>query len=163
MASTSQRTAAPAASRSRVLAIDYGRRRIGLAISDEMRLTARPLKTLARTNRRNDLRRLREIARENEVALIVVGHPVNLDGSAGEMAEEAARYASRIRKELGLPVELTDERLSSWEAEQAASDPGDDRGRRPVDEVAAAIILRDYLERERRSGESSGRGRSDSK
>jgi len=136
-----------------VLAIDYGRRRLGLAISDEMQLTARPLQTLTRTNRRNDLRRLREMARENAVALIVVGHPLNMDGSAGEMAEETARFAARIRKELGLPVELADERLSSWEAEQmdAAGVHGKRRGG-SVDEVAAAIILRGYLERERSHG-----------
>ena len=136
-----------------MLAIDYGRRRLGLAISDEMQLTARPLQTLTRTNRRNDMRRLREIARENAVALIVVGHPLHLDGSAGEMAEETARFAARIRKELGLPVELADERLSSWEAEQmdAAGVHGKRRGG-SVDEVAAAIILRGYLERERSHG-----------
>ncbi len=136
-----------------MLAIDYGRRRLGLAISDEMQLTARPLQTLTRTNRRNDMRRLREIARENAVALIVVGHPLNMDGSVGEMAEETARFAARIRKELGLPVELADERLSSWEAEQmdAAGVHGKRRGG-SVDEVAAAIILRGYLERERSHG-----------
>ncbi|MBI1738847.1 MAG: Holliday junction resolvase RuvX, partial [Acidobacteria bacterium] len=66
----------------RVLAIDYGRKRIGVAISDELGMTARPLETLERTNRRNDLRRLRELACKHEVARIVVGNPVRLDGSA---------------------------------------------------------------------------------
>jgi putative Holliday junction resolvase len=138
-----------------ILAIDYGQRRIGLAISDEMRLTARPLQTLTRTNRRNDLRRLREIARENSVASIVVGHPLRLDGSAGDMAEEASRFAARLRKELGLPVELADERLSSWEAEQIVVTAGRLRSKeRATDKIAAAVILRDYLERNR----STGRG-----
>jgi putative Holliday junction resolvase len=138
-----------------ILAIDYGRRRIGLAISDEMHLTARPLQTLTRTNRRNDLRRLREIARENSVASIVVGHPLRLDGSAGDMAEEASRFAARLRKELGLPVELADERLSSWEAEQIVATAGRLHSKeRATDKIAAAVILRDYLERNR----SAGRG-----
>ena len=130
----------------RILAIDYGQKRIGLAISDEMGLTAQPLQTLERTNRRNDIRRLREIARQNGVQRIVVGHPVHLDGTESEMAAEAARFAARIRKELGLPVELADERLSSWEAEQVLAEAG--KKKRPgdaVDHVAAAVILRDYL------------------
>jgi len=142
-----------------ILAIDYGRRRIGLALSDQLGLTSRPLATLVRTNRRNDLRRLRELARRHEVRRIVVGHPVHLDGTAGEMAAEAARFAMRIEKELRLPVELVDERLSSWEAEQiVAADRGVAAKRRgraqrraagSVDDVAAAVVLRDYLERER--------------
>ncbi len=137
-----------------VLAIDYGRRRIGLALSDALGLTARPLATFTRTNRRNDLRRLREIARQHEVRLILVGHPLQLDGNAGEMAGEAARFAARIEKHLGLPVKLVDERLSSWEAQRIlprASRAGKGIGARrhkgtnKLDQVAAAVILRDYL------------------
>lgn len=131
----------------RILAIDYGQRRLGLAISDEMGLTAQPLATLVRTNRRNDLRRLREIARKHAVRHIVVGHPVHLDGTQSEMAEEATRFAARIEKELGLPVELADERLSSWEAEQVLAATGKKKRRQSLDQVAAAVILRDYLGR----------------
>lgn len=135
----------------RVLAIDYGRRRLGLALSDPARLTARPLATLERTNRRNDLRRLREIVRQHDVRRIVVGHPLHLDGTAGEMAAEAARFAVRIEKQLGLPVELVDERLSSWEAEQvlAATETAPRNRATKLDQVAAAVILRDFLARER--------------
>ena len=133
------------------LAIDYGRRRIGLAISDELGLTARPLGTLTRTNRQNDLRRLREIVRKHGVQRIVVGHPLNLDGTASEMTFEAEQFAARIERHLGLPVVLMDERLSSWEAEQmiAARPRRNSRRRKPsVDETAAAVILRDFLARE---------------
>lgn len=130
----------------RILAIDYGQKRIGLAISDEMGLTAQPLQTLERTNRRNDIRRLREIARRNGVRRIVVGHPVHLDGTQSEMAREAARFATRLGKELGLPVELADERLSSWEAGQVLAEAGKKKNAGDtVDHVAAAVILRDYL------------------
>jgi len=132
----------------RILAIDYGQKRIGLAISDEMDLTAQPLQTLERTNRRNDMRRLREIARRNGVRRIVVGHPVHLDGTESEMAAEAARFATRLGKELGLPVELADERLSSWEAGQVLAEAGKKKNvGDAVDHVAAAVILRDYLAR----------------
>jgi len=148
MTSAWNETAKPG--KGRVLAIDYGRKRIGLAISDELGMTARPLEILARTNRRDDLRRLRELARKHEVARIVVGNPVRLDGSAGEMAEQAAQFAVRVQKELGLPVELMDERLSSWEAEAttAARKTKRDKQAAGVDAVAAAVILRDFLERE---------------
>jgi putative Holliday junction resolvase len=141
----------PARQRSvRVLAIDYGRRRLGLAISDELGITAVPLATLERKNRREDVKRLREIVRKQNVGCIVVGHPVRLDGSAGEMADEAAEFARRIEKELRLPVRLADERLSSWEAQQTISETRRGRKKRDgIDAVAAAVILRGFLERER--------------
>jgi putative Holliday junction resolvase len=144
--------------------VDYGRRRLGLALSDTLWLTAQPLATLERTNRRNDLRRLREIARKHGVARILVGYPVHLDGSASEMAAEAAQFARRLEKELRLPVELVDERLTSWEAEQtiATTKPSVQRRLRSarvsrksagdLDQIAAAVILRDYLSRGRPAG-----------
>ena len=136
----------------RVLAIDYGHKRFGLAISDELGVASRPLATLGRTNRRDDLRRLRLLARENGVRCIVVGLPLRLDGAASDMAAEAARFAERLAQHLGLPVEMADERLSSWEAaEHVSAKSGNHgkqgkRGKRAAhDDVAAAIILRDYL------------------
>ena len=138
-----------AQSASRILAIDYGRRRIGLALSDELRLTAHPLGTLHRKNRRDDLRRLRALIREHAVAQMIVGHPLLLDGSAGPMAEEAAGFARRLEKEFRLPVELVDERLTSWEAEEMLSS-GDTSTRKrggAVDRTAAAVLLREYLTR----------------
>ena len=137
----------------RVLAVDYGRKRLGLAISDPLGLTARPLATWTRANRRQDLARLRTLCREQEISRIVVGWPLQLGGASGEMASEAARFAERIHKDLGLPVELVDERLSSWEAEQAIAEASAEKPRsrnrkeRSLDEVAAAVILRDYLRR----------------
>lgn len=136
--------------RTRILAVDYGRKRIGLAISDELLMTAQPMGTMQRSNRRNDLRRLRELARAQGVGKILVGHPLNMDGTGGAMADEAERFAVRVQKDLGLPVELVDERLSSWEAAQTLQKTKS-RGKNPAkaDDVAAAIILRDYLERGR--------------
>jgi putative Holliday junction resolvase len=145
----------PGAAALRVLAIDYGRKRIGLALSDAMGVTAHPLAVLSRTNRRNDLRRLREICREHSVGRIIVGHPVDMNGASGEMADEASRFAGRVEKELGLPTELLDERLTSWEAKQNLREgkPARPKGA-PIDDLAAAILLREYLEKseERRAG-----------
>jgi putative Holliday junction resolvase len=135
----------------RIMAIDYGRKRFGLALSDELGLTSQPLTTLPRTNRRDDLRRLRLLAQENNVRQIVVGLPLRLDGSVGEMAEEVKSFAMRLTKNLGLPVEMFDERLTSWEADEMISSrkkSGDEHR----DDVAAAIILRDYLAKRHAAG-----------
>jgi putative holliday junction resolvase len=146
-----------------ILAVDYGRARIGLAISETEAQLARPLLTLERVNRNEDMRRLRELAREHGVRQIVVGLPLRLDGSRGEMAEEATRFAARLRKQLGLPVDMLDERLTSWEAERLLEEQsgrvlhdaktqakgGNKSVRASVDAVAAAVILKEYLEQRR--------------
>jgi putative transcription antitermination factor YqgF len=95
-----------------ILAVDYGRARIGLAIAEAETGMPRPLLTLERINRNEDMRRLRELAGEHGVRRIVVGLPLRLDGTRGEMAEEATRFAARLRKQLGLPVDMHDERQS---------------------------------------------------
>ena len=146
----------PSKVRPAILAIDYGRRRIGLAISDGLATIARPLATWTRSNRRRDLSRLRELCRALNVGTVIVGWPLHLDGRPGEMATEATRFADRVRKELGIPVELVDERLSSHEARAALGDASSAglRGRRrneTLDDVAAAVILRDYLARKGKS------------
>lgn len=132
----------------RVLAVDYGRKRIGLALSDELGVTAQPLVTMQRTNRRNDVRRLREICASYKVERILVGHPLHITGEAGEMAAEAAGFAARLAKELGIETELYDERLTSWEAKQTMAEtksPSRRKGQ-SIDAIAAAVLLRDYLE-----------------
>jgi putative Holliday junction resolvase len=157
---------------SRILALDYGRSRIGLAIADPAAGLPSPLATLVRVNRNEDMRRLRELIREHGVKEIVVGLPLRLDGTRGDMAEEAARFAQRVQKESRLPVEMVDERLTSWQAEQlleerhghvlrkavppgreasrhSASKAKNDTGRNSVDAMAATIILSDYLEQKR--------------
>src|SRR5580700_3516413 len=101
-----------------ILAVDYGRVRIGLALADSQTRMAQPLSTMERVNRNEDMRRLRELVREHGVKQIVVGLPLRLDGTRGEMAEEAARFGQRVHKQFGLPVEMVDERLTSWEAER---------------------------------------------
>lgn len=137
----------------RILAVDYGRKRIGLALSDELGLAARPLAILARTNRRDDMRRLRDICRQHSIGLIIVGHPLHITGEAGEMAGEAARFAARLGKtfmKMEIEVELADERLTTWEARQTVAATESSRRKRDrLDDVAAAILLRDYLERKR--------------
>lgn len=153
-----------------ILALDYGRARIGVAIAEARGADARPLTTLERINRNADIRRLREMSRKYGVRQIVVGLPLRLDGTRGEMAEEAARFARRVHKQLGLPVEMVDERLTSWEAERlleehqgrtihAANSKQQKKqpGKPGVDAMAAALILNEYLARlraEQKGGEN---------
>jgi putative holliday junction resolvase len=144
----------------KILAVDYGRARIGLAIAESLQGIAQPLGTLKRINRNEDMRRLRELARDNSVRLILVGLPLRLDGARGEMAEETQRFAERMRKQIGVAVEMADERLTSWEAERVLEEEfgrkskqidgaskKKDAARFTVDSVAATVILREYLER----------------
>src|SRR5439155_23768463 len=105
-----------------ILAVDYGRARIVLALADSETCMAQPISTLERLNRNEDMRRLRELVRENSVKQMVVWLPLSLDGTRGEMAEEAERFAQRTRKQIGVPVELVDERLTCWEAERLLED-----------------------------------------
>ncbi len=144
-----------------ILAIDYGQKRLGLAVSDASCVTSRPFATWTRINRRRDLARLRELVRQQNIRSIVVGLPLHLDGTPSEMSQEASGFAARLRKALGIPVEMMDERLSSWEARQDSNEPlaraphqpkkrGPGRHRQKhFDDAAAAIILRDYLSRSR--------------
>ena len=156
--------------RATILAIDYGRARIGLAIADSGLRLAQPIGTLERINRNEDMRRLRELAREHNVKQVVVGLPLRLDGTQSEMAEEASRFAERLRKQIGLPVEMVDERLTSWEAERLMEEVGGrvlhkespvtgkkirkEQGKLTVDSVAAAVILKEYLEKHQPAGGS---------
>jgi putative Holliday junction resolvase len=130
-----------------ILAVDYGRRKIGLALSDALAFTARPLAVVPRTNRSAVFRSLRELSRQHNVGLIIVGCPVHLSGNASDLSGEATRFASRLRKELGLPVEMVDERLTSWQAKQIVSaQAGFSNRNRPLDDVAAAVFLQEYLD-----------------
>jgi putative Holliday junction resolvase len=144
----------------RILALDYGRARIGLAIADGETAPAQPMGTLVRINRNEDMRRLRDLIREHGVKQIVVGLPLRLDGTRGDMAEEAARFGQRIQKQFGLPVEMVDERLTSWEADRlleehqghtihtSSSKKRKKESEKPgVDAIAAALILKEYLDR----------------
>ena len=136
----------------RVLAIDYGRRRIGLAISDPFGWTAAPLATIERKGRTEDLAQLGQVARQHGVERVIVGYPLKLDGTPGEMAEEAARFARRVEQVLSVPVELVDERLTSWEARQWQREHGKASAAGTEDRIAAAILLEDYLSRSPKRG-----------
>jgi len=135
----------------RILGLDLGSKRIGLAISDPLGLTAQGLPTLKHANRRATMERLRELTDAYQVERIVLGHPLHMKGYASARAEEAERFAEWLRRDLKLPVELFDERLTSAEAERLMREAGASRRERreAADRMAAQLILQAYLDRAR--------------
>lgn len=136
----------------RTLGVDLGRVRIGLALVDEVLRAPRALLTLTRTTEARDLAAIAEVVREYEVSRVVLGLPLNMDGTEGPSARYARAFAPRLGAALGLPVDLHDERLSSFEAETRLRARGisakDQRGQ--VDAEAAAVILEGWLDRRSR-------------
>ena len=132
----------------RTLALDVGDRRVGVAVSDPLGMLARPLTVIVRRSRDDDYRAIARLVSENEVSLVVVGHPINMSGEAGPQARRVERYASGLAERLDVPLVLWDERLSTVEAEdrlrQAGASSREYRSR--LDAVAAAVILQSYLD-----------------
>lgn len=133
----------------RYLALDVGAKRIGVAVSDELGLTAQPVLTLERRrNPREDLRSLGRLARRFGVVGIVVGNPLHMSGEVSPRAAKTQAFAAELGELTGLPIHLWDERLTTREAHQMLYEAGHARQehRRVVDQVAATLILRSFLE-----------------
>ncbi|HLY24088.1 MAG TPA: Holliday junction resolvase RuvX [bacterium] len=135
----------------RVLAIDLGTKRIGIALSDPTAMIATPLETVTGAGGRRAAERVADLCRRHDVAAVVVGWPRNMDGSRGPAARQAEAFAERLRTALSVPVELWDERLSTAAAERALieADVRREERRRSRDRVAAAVILQGYLDARR--------------
>lgn len=131
----------------RILGIDPGSRRIGLAVSDPEQRVAVGLETFTVGPGRNLIDHLRGLLRTYEVGRVVVGHPRTLRGEVGEAARQAARLARRLRRELGVPVDLWDERLTTAQGLRLLRGSGAPRQAR--DRIAAILLLQSYLDRHR--------------
>jgi putative Holliday junction resolvase len=132
-----------------VLALDFGKRRIGLAISDAMGWTAQGLETLRRTRIREDLDRLAALAEDQGVGLFLFGLPLHMSGDESRQAAHVREFAARLQARTGIPVEYMDERLTSVEAGRVLRSSGIGIGKRAraVDRLAAVLLLESYLER----------------
>ncbi len=141
----------------RILALDVGEKRIGLAVSDPLGLTAQGLGILTRQDWDRDIARLVEIARPYRVKEVLVGIPRHMDGRLGEQAEENLALAQALGEALGAKVATWDERLSTVEAERILlqADLSRRKRRRVVDQVAASIILQAYLDGRPRGDQES--------
>ena len=131
-----------------VLALDLGKKRIGLALSDELGLTAQGLPTLERRNKRTDLAALAALARERGVTEILMGNPLHLSGNAGRQSEWVREFADALAKHTRLPVRLWDERFTTAEAMRVlrASGMGIQKRAAAVDRLSAVILLQSYLD-----------------
>jgi len=130
----------------RYLAIDVGSKRIGVAVTDELGVTAQPVLTLERRrSKREDLRSIARLCRRFGVAGIVVGNPINMSGEPGHQAFNIQSFASELGQLTGLPIHLWDERLTTVQAERVLRGTRAERGAR--DRVAATLILQSYLDR----------------
>ncbi len=131
----------------RILSLDLGTERVGVAVCDELCLTVRPLQALPRTSWKRLLLAVSELCEQFDAESMVIGLPLRLDGTEGDAAQEARRIARNLSLSLKLPIHLQDERLTSVEAEAALREAGykglEIKAR--IDSEAAAIILRDYL------------------
>ena len=138
--------------KSRILGIDPGKNRIGLAISDEDKLVSTPLKTISKKNNSNFINQIREIVQENDVKGIIIGNPINMDGTSGRSAQSAKDFAKYISNNISVPVSMWDERLSSEAAFNLSSNLDINVSKKldKLDEKAASFILQgaiDYIRR----------------
>lgn len=135
----------------RIMCLDYGDVRIGIALSDLLQTIASPYDTYTRKNLEADLNYFKNLASQKEVERIVIGLPYNMDGSCGERIEVTKQFGTKLSEHLNLPVEYVDERLSSVEAEDILAQAGVKAINRKglIDKIAAGIILESYLNSKR--------------
>ncbi len=142
----------------RVLGIDHGQRRIGVALSDELGLTVQPLLTFEHTSLRQDVRSLARLCRRYTCSDVVIGWPIHMSGDRSTRANEVEQFAQALRAQIAIPVHLWDERLSTAEAHRHL----DAAGRRPrdrkdvIDQVAAMLILESWLDARRATARDAG-------
>jgi putative holliday junction resolvase len=137
----------------RVLALDVGKRRIGLAISDPLGITAQGLPTLERTTVREDVARLVELTSDRSVSLFLIGEPLHMSGDKSRQAQYIRDFGERLTEKTGIPVQFWDERLTTVQAQRVLKESGIsiEKRARAVDRLAAVILLESYLD-SRQSG-----------
>lgn len=134
----------------RIMGLDFGSKTVGVALTDDLLMTAQPVETIKRESEnklRRTLARIEEIIAANDVGEIVVGLPLNMDDTVGERAEKSIAFAQKLESRTGLPVHMQDERLSTEAAKETLTEMGVKGAdlKQYVDKIAAAYILEDYL------------------
>ena len=134
--------------RKRILALDLGKRRIGVAVSDELALTAQGLPNVERTNKRSDLEKLARLATEKDAGMILMGNPLHMSGNEGRQSQWVKEFADALARRTGLEVKLWDERLTTVEASRVLRESGIGIEKRAaaVDRLSAVILLQSYLD-----------------
>ena len=139
-----------------MLALDVGKKRIGLAVSDELGITAQGIETLKRSRIRDDLEELQRIVSRWNVEMLLIGKPLHMSGSESHQSEYTSEFANRLSHHVGLPVVFWDERLTSAEAERLLKETGAslEERRKAVDRMAAVLLLASYLEYRRSTSQA---------
>lgn len=140
-----------------LLGLDVGDIRIGVALSDELGVAAHPLCTLTRKNRKVDLIAIADLVSIHKVERVIIGLPISLDGSIGTQAEKVQKFAQRLEHVIDVPIEFQDERFTTAEAEDIlqALNKDTQEQKELIDEVAAVIILTDYLNQDRETASTA--------
>jgi len=135
----------------RFLGLDIGTKRIGIAVSDPLFITAQPVSTIMRQPEQKSVEEIKQLCKQYNVSYIVAGLPVNMDGSSGIQVQDVQKYSALLEKELEIQVIFEDERLTSQDAERILIEQGKkpSRNKALIDMVAAAIILQQYLDKRR--------------
>ena len=131
----------------RILGIDYGNKRVGISISDELQLTAQPLTLLKRENDKDLITEIKKIISLYEIEKIVIGFPVLLDGTHSKQTKITKKFISLMRKSADLPIEKWEERLSTIEARKILSSASKNKRKENIDIVSAQIILQGFLDK----------------
>lgn len=137
----------------RILGLDYGEKRIGVAVSDLLKLTAQPLDTIEYKTEEQLWQKLDQLWSAYDFELVVVGMPINMNGSLGFSSQNAREFAGKLADRFHTPVDFWDERLTSYMAEKTLQEMGikSSRNRGAIDRIAAVLILQGYLDRQRNS------------
>jgi len=132
----------------RILALDFGEKRIGVAVSDSLNIIAQSVGTIERKGIKNDLKKIAELVKEYEAGKMIVGLPLNMDGTEGKSASRAINFVNDLRKEIQIEVEMLDERLTTAQGERVFLEADMSRKKRKqnLDKIAAQLILQNYLD-----------------
>lgn len=133
---------------SRILALDFGEKRIGVAISDRMNVVAQGLETIEEKDIDSKLAKIKSLIKEYDVSKVIVGMPLNMNGTKGDKAIDAEGFAALLQKEMSISVEMVDERLTTAEGENVLleADVSRKKRKRAIDKIAAQLILQTYLD-----------------
>lgn len=132
----------------KLLALDVGEKRIGVAISTSVGRIPRPYGTLSNINQQQTIKKIKEICQKEGVAKVIIGLPLNLRGGLGKQADKIKDFAERLSREIDVPIFLEDERFTTKEAEKILKAEGKKKIKEKIDAISALLILRQYLDRE---------------
>lgn len=132
----------------RILALDFGKKRIGVAVSDALNIIAQSVGTIERKGIKNDFKKIHNLLQEYNAVKLIVGLPLNMNGSAGESAKLATDFVSELKKEIDISIEMIDERLTTAQGERIFLEADISRKKRKknIDKIAAQLILQNYLD-----------------